>query len=248
MKNLISIKNLSYKIKEHKILKNINLSVYKGDRIGIIGKSGAGKSCLLSIMNGSRRASSGQVLWHGKEIIQLTKLERLNIATLWQDLRLINDFTVKQNINCGALGRNNLWFAINNLMNNVENKSLSHIMDICSLDIKLKDNFVENLSGGQKQRVAIARTINQEANYLLIDEPFLNLDPPLVKKMLEVLIINHHKRGNNMTSITCLHQPKLLEYFTRIIGIKQGQISLDIKSKELKDSDIANVYGKDNWD
>ena len=88
MTKLLELKNISLYNKEHIRVKNINLKVNKGEKIALIGKSGSGKSTLISIANGSLTPNSGDVMWKGININNVSKRESSNIGTIWQDLSL----------------------------------------------------------------------------------------------------------------------------------------------------------------
>ena len=126
MKQLIEIEDVGISKGSIYRLKNINLRINQGDKIALLGKSGAGKSSLISVVNGSLKSTKGVTKWKGQDLRSLKSRQRREIATLWQDLRLIEELDVEQNINTGALGRHNFVWAISNLLGIVKsNKSIS---------------------------------------------------------------------------------------------------------------------------
>ena len=102
---IIELKNVSYVNKENNILKNINLKIYKHDKVAMLGKNGSGKTTLISILNGTLKPTSGQLKIYKKDYSNLNQRQLRTIGTIWQDLRLIEELTVAQNVNCGLLGR-----------------------------------------------------------------------------------------------------------------------------------------------
>ena len=240
MNNNIRISNIEYIKDKRKIIKKTNLIIKFGELVAILGKSGAGKSTLISIINGTIKPTKGHVYFDDKDISLLSKDEKNNIGIFWQDLKLIEDFTVIQNINCGALGRNNFFYAIGNILNIISNINSINCMEKCNLDNSIRNSLLSSLSGGQVQRVAIARLLNQNAKTIFADEPFSNLDPELSKKMLSRLIPNNNNQIN--TAVISIHQTNLIKYFSRVIALDNGSIILDKKTNDLKHDDIKNIY------
>ena len=115
MKSLIELNNISFEYNNNKILKNINLEIKEGEKIALIGKSGAGKTTLISILNGTKRQTYGDIKIYGKNFNNLYKSQKSKIGTIWQDLRLIDDLSAEQNVNCGLLSNQNLIFTFKNL-------------------------------------------------------------------------------------------------------------------------------------
>ena len=241
---IIELKDLSFKYKNSYIIKKINLKIFEGSRIALIGKSGSGKSTLISLLNGSLIPSSGSIKFFNLPFHKLDNLHKKEISTIWQDLRLIEDLSAEQNVNCGLLGKKNFLFALKNLLNISSYKKAHEVMKICNLSPSIFNRKIRNLSGGQKQRIAIARSLIQDPRILLADEPFNNLDPKSIKTIRQLFSNkdnqNYFKNGN--TFLIALHRIDLLESFNRIIGLKNGIISLDIRKEELKDCLLDDFY------
>ncbi len=244
MSALLEIKELTLEQGSNYRLRDINLSISSGEKIALLGKSGAGKSTLIEIANGSLKPSSGNVKWKGIEINKLPRKQRTRIGTIWQDLRLIEELSVGQNINSGALGRKNLFWAIRNLLGIIELKTCYSCLEATNLSPQIVDIPVKKLSGGQRQRVAIARLIRQQPEIILADEPLSDLDPKRANFILNILL---NKANIDFIQIpqTCmvsLHKPELIHNFTRVIGIKNGEIIVDIKSTEIQNKMLDCIY------
>ena len=112
MTKLLELKDISLYDKTITRLKSINLTIYQGEKIALIGKSGSGKSTLISIANGSLLPTKGNVMWKGRNIINISRRESTNIGTIWQELSLIEELNVAQNINCGVLGKHSFIWAL----------------------------------------------------------------------------------------------------------------------------------------
>ena len=244
MTKLLELKNISLYSKKNIRIKDINLTVNKGDKIALIGKSGSGKSTLISIANGSLLPSEGAVIWKGQNINKISKRESTTIGTIWQDLSLIEELNVAQNINCGALGKHNFIWALKNLLGILDKELCQECLAAVYLPKKYINSYISKLSGGQKKRIAIARLLRQEPEIVLGDEPFSNLDHQLSKNILNLLLNQNNYISIKIphTIIISLHQINLLNYFDRVIGLKNGEIVIDRPMKSIKPSEIDWIF------
>ena len=244
MKPLIELNNISYKYKNQKILNDINLKINEGEKIALIGKSGVGKTTLISILNGTKRQTNGDIKIYGKSFNNLENTQKSKIGTIWQDLRLIDDLSAEQNVNCGLLSDHNLIFTFKNLLNICSFFKAHKCMELCQIESSNYSKNLKNISGGQKQRIAISRSIIQEPEILFADEPFNNLDPKLCDYLKNLFIsrLNSYKIKLPNTILFSLHKLELIDGFTRVIGLKNGEISFDILRNELRDSHLENIY------
>jgi len=241
---LIELKNISFKYKNSYIIKNINLQIFEGSKIALIGKSGSGKSTLISLLNGTLIPTSGNIKFFNLPFHKLDNSQRSRISTIWQDLRLIDDLSAEQNVNCGLLGKKNFLFALNNLLSISSYRKAHEVMKICKISPSDFIKKTKNLSGGQKQRIAIARSLIQEPQILLADEPFNNLDPKLTNTIRKLFLNKENQDYINIskTMLIALHKIDFLKNFNRIIGLKNGTISLDLRKGELKDNILDDFY------
>jgi len=187
---LLELKNISYKYKNNLILNKVNLKINSGEKIALLGKSGSGKTTLISVLNGTIKPTQGEVKLFNKNFEKLDRKEKSKITTIWQDLRLIEDHSSEQIVNCCLLAENYFYFAFKNLLNISSFKKAHNYMQLCRLHCSIYDKKIRKLSGGQKQRVAIARSLIQGSNILLADEPFNNLDPKLITTIKNLLLEN----------------------------------------------------------
>tara|TARA_B100000965_G_scaffold343077_1_gene312600 strand:+ start:1616 stop:2353 length:738 start_codon:yes stop_codon:yes gene_type:complete len=243
-KVLFDLKNISFSSFNNKIIKNINLKIKEGDKLALLGKSGSGKTTLISILNGSLKPTSGDYRIFNKLFTKLTKEQKDRIGTIWQDLRLIEELSAEQNVNCGLLGKRNYIFALKNLLNICSFKEAHKCMEICNLEKSIYTRNTRILSGGQRQRIAIARTIIQQPSILLADEPFNNLDPKIVNKLKNLFINNQINSDIKIpdTIVISSHRLDLLDGFDRVLGINDGEIMFNIKTEELNDSHLKKIY------
>lgn len=245
---MIKIENLShiYKNRNEEAVKNINLHIRKGESVVIIGSSGSGKSTLLKCINRLVEPTSGKILINNEDIVdcKIKKAEKLRgkIGMIFQNFNIIERETVFNNVLNGRL-------RFNSSLRTIFGKFSKEDYSIVKENIKrvgLRDYINEraaNLSGGQKQRVAIARALSQKPDIILADEPVSNLDPKLMKEVMDLLKDICTREG--ITLVSSLHFLDFAKrYGSRIIGMKNGEIVFDGKPEELTEKDIVDIYGK----
>ncbi len=243
MIQLLEIKNVDVKNKNTYRLKNINLTLRQGEKVALLGKSGSGKSSLISLSNGSLKPSEGEVKWQGQNINSLKQKQRIDIATLWQDLRLIEELNVGQNVNAGELGKHGILWALRNLIGNIDKKKTIHHLNSVGLSKELLYCNLNKLSGGQLQRVAIARLLRQSAKFMLVDEPLSNLDPATSDKIIELLLCPQKQLINvPETCLISLHRPEIIKHFTKVVGLYKGEIVLNKPVHKVNSADINLIY------
>ena len=221
---MIELKDLSfqYKAQSEPTLKNLNLTIYKGEKVLIVGPSGSGKSTIGQCLNGIipniyKGTSSGQFLIQGKEAFDLSIYEKSHlVSTVLQD-------TDGQFI--GLSVAEDLAFALENDMVELESmKSRVHTWAE-RLDLsKLLDHRPQDLSGGQKQRVSLAGVLIDESPILLFDEPLANLDPKSGQDIIDLIDQIHEEQGTTTIIIEHRLEDVLNRPIDRVILINQGQV------------------------
>ena len=180
--SIIEVKDLSKSFGDHEVLRKIDFEVKKGEVICILGSSGSGKSTLLRCVNKLETQTSGQVLYHGKEIRNVQKEInefRSRVGMVFQSFNLFNNMTVLENCMEGA--RKVLHVSKEEAFD----RAIKHLKEVGMAPyINARP---EQLSGGQKQRVAIARGLCMNPEVLLFDEPTSALDPQMVGEVLAVM-------------------------------------------------------------
>jgi phosphonate transport system ATP-binding protein len=235
-----------YKNRNEDALKNISLHFKDKESTVIIGSSGSGKSTLLKCINRLIEPNSGKIFIDNKEILNcpIKKAEQLRgkIGMIFQNFNLIENETVLKNVLNGRL-------RFNNSFRTILGKFSKEDYILAQENIKkvglggYENELIMNLSGGQKQRVAIARTLSQKPEIILADEPVSNLDPKLMKEIMDLLQTICIESG--ITFIASLHFLNFAKkYGTRIIGMREGEIVFDGKSEDLTEKDIVEIYGK----
>ncbi|MBS5317326.1 MAG: methionine ABC transporter ATP-binding protein [Clostridiales bacterium] len=222
---MIEIKNVSkiFKSKEAHVdaLKNVTLTIDKGDIFGIIGYSGAGKSTLLRCINGLEVPTSGEVLLLGQDITQLKEKElrhiRKKIGMIFQHFNLMHSKTVFENI---AYPLKSQKLSKSTIADRV--KALLRLVD---LEDKV-NSYPSQLSGGQKQRVAIARALATNPEILLCDEATSALDPQTTQSILALLKKINKELGITIVLIT--HQMEVIKEICNKIAVMEHGCVLEV--------------------
>ena len=226
---MLSIENLTVRYPQQKAaaLRGVSLHVTAGERVALIGPSGAGKTTLFRCINGAVAPESGRVQVDAVEVsavrgAALRKI-RSQIAVIAQKHDLVDRLRVYQNVMAGALGRWSTVHALRFLLRprQTELREAEEALASVNLQEKLRSRTSE-LSGGQQQRVAIARALVQHPLVILADEPVASLDPATAAQVLELLCGLARERG--IALLCSLHQPELARrYFDRFVLIEDGR-------------------------
>lgn len=199
-------------------LKEINLKIERGEFILIIGKSGSGKSTLLNILGCMDGYDSGEYLFSDQDVKslsspELARFRNQKVGFVFQSFQLINELTVGENIE--------MPMGIAGVPRNERKKRVTELLEMVGLEEKESCRPLQ-LSGGQQQRVAIARSLANNPDVILCDEPTGNLDEKNGIKIMELLKKLNEK---DTTIIMVTHDLTLKQYADRIIEIKDGMIS-----------------------
>ena len=179
---ILQVNHLSKSFGSHEVLRDIDFTVKKGDVTSIIGASGSGKSTLLRCINLLEIPSSGEILYHGKNVVAKgvnAPAYRSHVGMVFQSFNLFNNMTVLENCIVGQVKvlKRNREEAKANAMQYLEKVGMTPYINAKPRQI----------SGGQKQRVAIARALAMDPEVLLFDEPTSALDPEMVGEVLSVM-------------------------------------------------------------
>ena len=200
-------------------LQDVSLAVQPGEIFGIIGLSGAGKSTLVRCINLLERPDEGQVLFHGKNLMEMSDKElrqqRRNITMIFQSFNLLQQRTSLDNI-CFPL-------ELNGVPKKEARKRAMELLEIVGLPYKA-DAYPVQLSGGQKQRIAIARALATDPEVLLCDEATSALDPQTTDSILNLLQEINRERG--ITVIIITHQMSVIEQIChRVAILDHGEVA-----------------------
>lgn len=234
---MIDVVKLNKSFGDHHVLKDISVTIEKGERVVIIGPSGSGKSTFLRCLNCMEDPTSGQVLYHGVDLTDLSvniNEQRQKIGMVFQHFNLFNNKTVLENImlapvitqkkkmkklrrqkNADAVIKTNAQIKAD-----AKEKALA-LLDRIGLTDKA-DAYPSQLSGGQKQRVAIVRSLAMNPDVMLFDEPTSALDPEMVGEVLEVM---KDLAKSGMTMVVVTHEMGFArEVGDRVLFMDEGKI------------------------
>ena len=230
-KNIIEIQNINKYFGEGEnrvhILKNISLSIEKGDFVSIIGQSGSGKSTLMNIIGCLDKATSGKYYIDGEDISDFTpdnlsELRKRKFGFIFQRYHLLSSLNAQENVALPAI------YAGVDHDNRMERAK--KLLEKLELSNKLK-NKPNQLSGGQQQRVSIARALMNGGEIILADEPTGALDSKSGIMVMEILN-QLHEEGHTIILVT--HDKGIASQANRIIEIKDGEIFNDTRQREIK--------------
>lgn len=202
----------------NRIIKNVGLTVDRGEFVSIMGKSGSGKSTLLALLSGSLAPDSGEVYLDGESIIgisdkKLAKLRRTKLGFVYQSLNLIPTLNARDNIL--------LPLYLNRESREESEERLIQTVKFLEIESLLK-KFPAELSGGQRQRVAIARGLIHSPQIIMLDEPTGSLDSKTTTSVMELLCKINSEKGVTILQVT--HSEDAAAYSDRIIRMSDGEV------------------------
>ena len=206
---MIQAKNITHYYNDDMALKDIGISIKKGELVALVGESGSGKSTLLSVLSTLLKPTSGEILFDNlnyKDIKDIDNFRASNIGFIFQFHYLINYLSVKENILLAS--------------KKATTKDIVALLKLLNIE-ELLNKFPNEISGGQRQRVAIARALINNPKIIFADEPTGNLD---TKNSLNVFEILRKLSKKSTTIIIATHDNKLAKLCDKIIEVKDGQL------------------------
>lgn len=194
---IIEVKHLKKTFGDHEVLKDVNLSVNKGQVISIIGSSGSGKSTFLRCINLLEEPTGGEILFHGENVLETTDIPmyRSKLGMVFQSFNLFENMSVLNNCMIGPM-------KVLKADRVTAEKTALEFLEKVGMTPYINAR-PRQLSGGQKQRVAIARTLAMHPEVILFDEPTSALDPEMVG---EVLAVMQKLAASGMTMLVVTHE------------------------------------------
>lgn len=227
----LEILNLNKKFRDIVACDNININIEKGEIVCLLGESGCGKSTFLKILAGFEIANSGDIFLNERQILSdkiFVKSENRNIAILFQEHSLFPHLTVRENIELA--------------LKNKDNAKVNELMQISEIT-ELENRYPHEISGGQQQRVALVRTLLQNPDLILLDEPFSNLDEN-TKTNLRTYFRKVLKKSN-LTTILVTHDTEdAANLADRVLVMQNGRIIEDSNFKDIYSTPNSPYIGK----
>ena len=231
---MIKVENITYSVKNHKIIDNISFQIEHGEMVAVIGPNGAGKSTLVNIIMDILKADSGSVYLYNKKIKEYNKKDRAKlISFVPQEYNFtVADLTVEEFVSTGR-------YPYLDYFGTIDKEQMDKITYYMTLtDIyHLKNRHISSLSGGEKQRVSIAAALAQEAEFIIFDEVSSNLDPKTKYDINNLLIKLNTEKKYTIISVT--HDLNYsLEAKSKFLCIKEGRLHAFLPHNEMFEKKI----------
>ena len=217
-------------------LKDINLQIEQGEFVAVIGLSGAGKSTILRCINRMHDVTSGTLTVDGVDVNSLKGKElrkfRRKVGMIFQSFNLVSRSTAIKNVLTAEVPEMNFFRVLFGIFTKEQKMHALESLDKVGI-LRKAYTRCDQLSGGQQQRVALARTLNQNPQIILADEPVASLDPIMARQVMKdfiTILLNIH------------HVDLALQYCDRVIGVREGQIVFDGPANTITQEQIDEVY------
>ena len=238
------------------VLRDVSFTLGDGEFLSVIGPSGAGKTTLFRILNGTELCSGGEVLYGGTHFEAARGREKRalqqGIGTIYQDFCLVENLSAIQNVLNACLPDMSLAASLLGAFGRERSEQAAAILREVGLADKLEEpvkmgerarHQPNELSGGQKQRVAIARALMRNPSILLADEPVASLDPVTGRQILCLLRDIQRQRG--VSILMNSHNLDLsLEFSTHIVGMNRGRVVFDGAPGDVTEAVLRDIYGE----
>jgi simple sugar transport system ATP-binding protein len=220
-------------------LRDINMHLRKGEVLGLLGDNGAGKSTLIKIISGFQKPDEGRLIIKGEEtdLRSVDHARSLGIDCVYQDLALVNELTVFQNM---FLKREKVHKMMPLLANRAMKREARQALDEIGVNVPRLDVPVAKLSGGQRQAIAVARTVNSDADVILLDEPLAAMG---AKEGAMILDLVARLRAEGRVSIIMIahNYVHVLQSCDRVNLIQDGEITFDKPTGETSVEELNEI-------
>src|SRR5947199_2002635 len=220
-------------------LRDVNLHVRKGEVLGLLGDNGAGKSTLIKIICGFQKQDAGEMFLHGRPYAprSVDDARAQGIETVYQDLALIDELSVYHNL---FLRKERVHHPLPLLSNRRMKQEARAALDEIGINIPRIDVSVARLSGGQRQAIAVARTVNSEADIILLDEPLAAMGAKEGAQILD--LVARLKEEGRVSIMMILHNyVQVFQACDRVSMIQDGTILLDKPTAETSVEELTEI-------
>jgi simple sugar transport system ATP-binding protein len=237
--DVLRVEHLAKRFGPVTALRDVSLHLRKGEVLGLLGDNGAGKSTLVKIICGFQRPDSGRMFLHGQPYAprSVDEARSAGIETVYQDLALIDELSVYHNL---FLRRERVHRPLPFLANRRMKVDARRALDEIGINIPRIDVAVARLSGGQRQAIAVARTVNSDADILLLDEPLAAMGAKEGSMILD--LVARLKAEGRVSIIMILHNyVHVLQACDRVSMIEDGVIALDKPTAETSVEELTEI-------
>jgi simple sugar transport system ATP-binding protein len=237
--DVLRVEHISKRFGPVTALRDINLHLKRGEVLGLLGDNGAGKSTLIKILCGFQKPDGGKMFLHGKpyEPKSVDDARASGIETVYQDLALIDELSVYHNL---FLRKERVHRPLPLLANRRMKREARTALDEIGINIPRIDVSVARLSGGQRQAIAVARTVNSDADIILLDEPLAAMGAKEGAMILD--LVARLKEEGRVSIIMILHNyVHVLEACDRVSLIQEGAIALDKPTAETSVDELTEI-------
>ncbi|MCV0424971.1 MAG: phosphonate ABC transporter ATP-binding protein [Roseibium sp.] len=244
---MLVIEQLSKVFGDLAAVDSVSLAIPKGQMVGVIGRSGAGKSTFLRMVNRLTDPSHGTIINEGKDVTALKgrdlRLWRASCAMIFQQFNLVERMDVLTNVMVGRIAHTGFTRSMMRSFTDEDRTRAIQALDRLDL-VPQALQRAGTLSGGQQQRVAIAKALVQNPRIMLADEPIASLDPANATRVMDAL-----REINRMDGLTVLVNLHTLDtarnYCDRIIAMRAGRVQFDGAPEALTNEKVREIYGTD---
>ncbi|SNT14345.1 phosphonate ABC transporter ATP-binding protein [Antarctobacter heliothermus] len=245
MTSVLTLRSVSRHFGDTRAVDDVNLSIEAGQFVGVIGRSGAGKSTMLRLINRLIDPTTGSISFEGVEVTALKGRAlrdwRRSCAMIFQQFNLVDRLDVLTNVLIGRLAEHGFLSSMTMRFSDAERTMAIEALDRLDL-VPQALQRAGTLSGGQQQRVAIAKALVQNPKIMLADEPIASLDPANATLVMDGLRAINKDHG--ITVLVNLHTLDTARaYCDRIIAMRQGRVFFDGTAAQLTDDVVRDIYG-----
>ncbi len=237
--DVLRVEHISKRFGPVTALRDINLHLKKGEVLGLLGDNGAGKSTLIKILCGFQKQDGGEMFLHGEPYApkSVDDARARGIETVYQDLALIDELSVYHNL---FLRKERVHRPLPLLANRQMKREARTALDEIGINIPRIDVSVARLSGGQRQAIAVARTVNSDADIILLDEPLAAMGAKEGSMILD--LVARLKAEGRVSIIMILHNyVHVLQACDRVSMIQEGTIALDKPTAETSVEELTEI-------
>mgnify|MGYP001188163359 FL=1 len=229
-KKIVQINNLMKQYGQRRVVKDVSMTLNKGEIIGLLGPNGAGKTTTFYMITGMVRVSAGNIMLNDIDLTNMSmdKRARLGLGYLAQEPSIFTDLSVEDNLK--------LVLEFSHLEKSKQSEKLEELLNDFSID-HIRKSIAKHLSGGERRRTEIARALILNPDFILLDEPFAGIDPIAVEDIQQ--IIKKLKDNDIGILITDHNVRETLSITDRSYLIYDGSILKSGTSKELADDPIV---------